>query len=355
MTEVAGNKATPRFLRCIGIDYSGAQTPEASLTGLRIYQAQDDGLSSEILPPPGSRKYWSRRGIAEWLVDTLKDGLPTIVGIDHGFSMPLAYFERYHLKKDWVSFLDDFCRHWPTDSPSVYVDFIREGILGNGANRTGERNWRRYTEIAAGSAKSVFHFDVQGSVAKSTHAGLPWLRFIRKRLPQVHFWPFDGWQPAQQATVIVEAYPRLCSAAYNTEDRTPDQHDAYSVARWLSEATASGEIDALLQPLLKQDMARAAAVEGWILGAAWSTQDTTEKRWDVSKSATKGRTTQIGFINRNNQEVIRRTKLPGNDHNQTVYELLCRKCANTYGANGSDIFQRRCPACDRGAAGLSID
>ena len=26
------------------------------------------------------------------------------------------------------------------------------------------------------SAKSVFHFDVQGSVAKSTHAGIPWLR-----------------------------------------------------------------------------------------------------------------------------------------------------------------------------------
>jgi hypothetical protein len=34
----------------------------------------------------------------------------------------------------------------------------------------------------AGSAKSVFNFDVQGSVAKSTRAGIPWLRFIRQRL-----------------------------------------------------------------------------------------------------------------------------------------------------------------------------
>jgi hypothetical protein len=31
-------------------------------------------------------------------------------------------------------------------------------------------------------------------VAKSTHAGIPWLRFIRQRLSsRVHFWPFDGW------------------------------------------------------------------------------------------------------------------------------------------------------------------
>jgi hypothetical protein len=40
----------------------------------------------------------------------------------------------------------------------------------------------------------VFYFDVQGSVAKSTHAGIQWLRFIRQRLgDRVHFWPFDGW------------------------------------------------------------------------------------------------------------------------------------------------------------------
>ena len=39
--------------------------------------------------------------------------------------------------------------------------------------------WRRLTEERSGSAKSVFHFDVQGSVAKFTPAGIPWLRYIR--------------------------------------------------------------------------------------------------------------------------------------------------------------------------------
>ena len=50
----------------------------------------------------------------------------------------------------------------------------------------------RLTEERVG-AKSVFHFDVPRSVSKSTHAGIPWLRFIRLRLgARVHFWPFDG-------------------------------------------------------------------------------------------------------------------------------------------------------------------
>ena len=62
-----------------------------------------------------------------------------------------------------------------------------------GAARTGNARWRRLTEERAGGAKSVFYFDVQGSVAKSTHAGIPWLRFIRQQLgPRIHFWPFDG-------------------------------------------------------------------------------------------------------------------------------------------------------------------
>ncbi|MBI2946010.1 MAG: hypothetical protein HYY23_00050 [Verrucomicrobia bacterium] len=51
------------------------------------------------------------------------------------------------------------------------------------------------TERWTPSAKSVFQFDVQGQVATSTHAGLPWLRFIRHRCRgRVHFWPFDGWE-----------------------------------------------------------------------------------------------------------------------------------------------------------------
>ncbi len=82
------------FARTIGIDYSGAQTPTASLPGLRVYLAEGDAPPAEVLPPPSPRKYWTRRGIAEWLVDRLAEDKPTLVGIDHGFSFPLRYFAK---------------------------------------------------------------------------------------------------------------------------------------------------------------------------------------------------------------------------------------------------------------------
>lgn len=42
----------PAFERYIGIDYSGAETPDASLKGLRVYSADCAGLPEEVLPPP---------------------------------------------------------------------------------------------------------------------------------------------------------------------------------------------------------------------------------------------------------------------------------------------------------------
>jgi hypothetical protein len=81
------------------------------------------------------------------------------------------------------------------------------------------------TEERAGGAKSVFHFDVQGSVAKSTHAGIPWLRFIRERLgSKVHFWPFEGWDIPAGRSAIAEIYPALWSRCFANEGRTDDQH-----------------------------------------------------------------------------------------------------------------------------------
>jgi len=42
----------PTFARTIGIDYSGAETPTASLKGLRVYMADDDAAPIEVPPPP---------------------------------------------------------------------------------------------------------------------------------------------------------------------------------------------------------------------------------------------------------------------------------------------------------------
>ena len=37
----------PAFARHIGIDYSGAETPTASLKGLRVYMTDGDGSPAE--------------------------------------------------------------------------------------------------------------------------------------------------------------------------------------------------------------------------------------------------------------------------------------------------------------------
>jgi hypothetical protein len=257
----------PSFQRYVGIDYSGAQVATASLPGLRVYAATDEAPPVEIAPPPSLRKHWSRRGIAEWLVERLAEETPTLVGIDHGFSFPLRYFKAHGLPPDWPAFLDDFQRHWPTDDDHTYVDFVRDGLHGNGAARAGNPRWRRLTEERAGGAKSVFHFDVPGSVAKSTHAGLPWLRFIRRQLgPHVHVWPFDGWDIPADGSAIVEVYPSLWRRGFAPEGRTRDQHDAFCIAARLARADRDGTLAGFLKPNLLPAERSVAQVEGWILG-----------------------------------------------------------------------------------------
>jgi len=66
-------------------------------------------------------------------------------------------------------------------------------------------------------------------------------------------------------------------------------------------------------------------------------------------------TTQPGFTNRNAQRVIRKTALPRPDDLETAYVLECGQCQHRYAANGSDIFERRCPKCQSGQPSLHID
>jgi hypothetical protein len=153
------------------------------------------------------------------------------------------------------------------DDDNTYVEFVRDGIVGNGTARSGSARWRRLTELQTGTAKSVFHFDVQGSVAKSTHAGLPWLRILRQRTAgRVHFWPFDGWDIPASRSAVAEVYPSLWSCRFPREHRNADQHDAYSAAVWMRLADLDGSLSDFLSPALAPAERAVAQIEGWILG-----------------------------------------------------------------------------------------
>ena len=160
------------FSRYIGIDYSGARWSPPARRRRKLPSPVSRVCASTAPSASPRRRRWRRRqalaspgrdAASHWLVDRLAENVPTIVGIDHGLSFPLRYFEVHRLLPDWPTFLEDFQRHWPTDAEHTYVDFVRDGLAGNGAARTGNTRWRRMTEQRAGSAKSVFHFDLQGS------------------------------------------------------------------------------------------------------------------------------------------------------------------------------------------------
>ena len=255
----------PHFNRYIGVDYSGAETADSSGKGIRVFMSEGSGEPAPVPPPPSPRRYWTRRGLAEWLREELDKDIPTVVGIDHTFSFPLAYFEKYRLPSDWQGFLEDFHHYWPTDAPQTYVCFLREPS-GSGLKRTGERSWLRVTETWTATAKSVFGFGVQGEVATSTHAGLPWLLYLRKQCKRsIHFWPFDGWEIPEGKSVVAEVYPALWMRRFPRADRDGDEQAAFAAAAWLQRADSAGSLGGFLAPNLTAATVRAQRGQNAVL------------------------------------------------------------------------------------------
>lgn len=86
-------------------------------------------------------------------------------------------------------------------------------------------------------------------MAKSTHAGIPWLRFISRELGErVRFWPFDGWDIPQGKSAIAEVYRTLWSRSFARNGRAGDQHEAFTIAVWLWCAYRDGSLEAFLNP-----------------------------------------------------------------------------------------------------------
>lgn len=259
----------------IGIDYSGAQTPTSRVKALQVYAAKPGGQSEKQFSPAPSNNNmpcnWTRAEIAAHLIELARKGVRYVAGIDHGFSFPVSYFERYGLKT-WPEFLADFVVHWPTDGDHVYVEDIRDGALARKGGpkpgaRIGGHDEFRLCELWTSSAKSVFQLDGRGIVGKSTHAGIPWLKRIREAAGErVHIWPFDGWTPAEGKAVIAEVYPSIFHNRYPDGKRSGDEQDAYAVARWLAESSARGVLGRYFDPPLTVHERALAAREGWILG-----------------------------------------------------------------------------------------
>ena len=65
--------------------------------------------------------------------------------------------------------------------------------------------------------------------------------------------------------------------------------------------------------------------------------------------------TKIGSINKHNQMCLGHRGCDSSNHyNQTAYKMRCLEpdCGHVYGANGCDVWQRKCPKCQYGKCGI---
>ena len=60
------------------------------------------------------------------------------------------------------------------------------------------------------------------------------------------------------------------------------------------------------------------------------------------------KSTEQGYVNKRNQRNNGCTYSHGTDFNQKFYSMECLACGYKYQANGSDIWQRKCPKCQGG-------
>ena len=74
-----------------------------------------------------------------------------------------------------------------------------------------------------------------------------------------------------------------------------------------------------------------------------------EKCIEEYKEAFLLHTTDIGYTNEWKQTNKGFTGRRGTDHMQYLYSMHCKVCGFEYEANGTDIFQKKCPKCQGGA------
>ena len=254
------------FISTVGIHYAGAETSGSRLKALTVYRTDDHGKPEKLITTdayPFGPQNWSRKSIAEWLIEQTT-AAPVLVGIGHCFSLPKVWFDLQTLP-DWSEMLRHFPLWWPTHK-NIYIDSLWEKDTAPPPG--GRPEQLRITETRMSGARGIFRFAGHGAMGQISWAGIPWLAYIREKVgDKVHFWPFDGWTPPEDKSVIAEVSPFMFSRQYPKEGRTPQEHDAFSVACWLSDMNSSDRLEAYFHPHLTNEERRTAeTTEGWVLG-----------------------------------------------------------------------------------------
>lgn len=260
-----------RFHRYLGIDYSGAGLPSVPARGIRVFETRGSGAAQEIRAGVVGKRAWSREQLRAFLEEALTAGEPTLVGIDHAFSLPKAKLDAAGVRS-WDDVLDLFLERVQTQERTVEAARHHpacRGLLEAASNAPFGERFRLIDRRTPG-AKSVYHY-VGPGVAHSTMAGIAQLALLRRELAEagapVAFWPFDSLPEGSAFSLVVEAYPALCNRQYERlAGHTGDQHDARCVALWLRDCDRDGRLGVYLNPPWTERELAEVRVEGWILG-----------------------------------------------------------------------------------------
>jgi len=243
--------------------------------------------------------------------------------------------------------------------------------------RPGHLADKRLTDI--GHMQPIWKLYGNGSVGSQALLGIPHLTALRNHTvlwPVARVWPFEtglGALPSRPKRDYLIVHAEIYPSLLPIEPAAGEVKDAVQVRTMAAHFAAlddAGELSTLFAGpayLSPEDRATIEREEGWTLGVLSNQQGRPRRRLQplpasLSTPTTvtraprlrtgSGWTTAPGYQNRNGQTVLRSTGLAGTDHGQSVYVLQCGECGREYGANGSDIFQRRCPACQGGRPGL---
>lgn len=290
--EGRGVSHPDHFTHFAAIDWSGAKGDRHK--GIAVAICARDGEAPALVTPPAVA--WSRRAVADWLVETAEDH-PTLFGFDFSFAPPFLRRGAYlpgdsvpETAPEFWAYVDRVCEDIDLGAASfLEAAHRRHFYFGKADGRKADYLHARACEErynAGGGGKLSTVFDAIGAaqVAKASFAGMRLLHHVR---PHVPVWPFD---PAPgQGSLVVEIYSSIAarhaglpkgrtkirdadtldraltalgSAPHRPLSRYDDHStDAIITAAWMRKLSA--EVAYWTPPDLT---AKIAATEGWTFG-----------------------------------------------------------------------------------------
>ncbi len=187
-------------LRCIAVDWSGANDEKGQLVGIWMAVTESGSLTRLT-------NGFTREEIVAELVQEIESGDPIVIGIDFSFSFPEWYLRRRKLDdvRDLWALAEQEGEDWL--GGDTWPFWGRSGKYRSRPNDLYAELRLRKTEeqYRSDQPKSVFQVAGSGQVGTGSVRGLPKLADLKDAGAAI--WPFDD--PETSNATVVEIFPRL--------------------------------------------------------------------------------------------------------------------------------------------------